>query len=149
MSASWTTSKMAQRHEADVAEVLGGRQTRGSGNQWRDTTDGKHVEGTVQYGFAWDGKSTTAKSTALTRRDWEKLVDQADDFLPAMPIRFYQDTRLTQVGLDLIVTKLDHFAEILAEANLMAAIRDQGCLTGTHATDSSTECKVCGEEVLP
>lgn len=147
MSASWTTRKMSDRHESYVADLLGGRQTRGSGNQWRDTADGKHPDGTVAYSFAWDGKSTHAQSASVSLDTWDKLVDQADDHMPLLPIRFYADKRLTMVRLDLAVVRLEDFAEILQEANEMAAIREQGCLEGDHdISDGGPLCTVCGSD---
>lgn len=155
-SASFTTSKMAVRHEQDVAELLTGRQTKASGSGWQDKTDGKHNPDVVPYAFAWDCKATLAKSASVSLATWAKLEDQSDDLLPALPLRFYGDTRLTLVNLDLIVLRLDHFAEILEEANLMARIRDSGCLSGTHAPpegydpdgeDVELSCSVCGERV--
>lgn len=140
---------MAKRHEAHVAEVLGGRLTVGSGNQWRDQTDGKHVHGSREYAFAWDCKSTLGKSISVTLAAWRKLLEQADDYLPAMPLRLYADERLTMPAADLVVVDLDAFGEILEEANLMAAIRSQGCLEGGHTevTQSQPLCRVCGSDL--
>lgn len=146
MSASLTTHKMGQRHEEDLAEVLGGRMTRGSGNQWRDATDGKH-DGSQMYSLAWDGKSTLGKSISITREMWAKLVEQAEAFIPALPLRFYADQRLTKVAIDLIALPLESFAEILADANTLAKIREHGCLTGSHITHASSTCEVCGVDM--
>lgn len=145
MSGSWTTSKMGQRHESDVAQALGGRLTRASGSVWQDKTDGKHVAHEVPYAFAWDCKSTTAKSASISLKTWSKLEDQADGLLPALPLRFYADTRLTMTSLDIVAVRLDHFAELLDEANTMARVREAGCLSGDHtAHGASATCEVCG-----
>lgn len=116
MSGSFTTSKMAQRHEEFVAQTLGGRQTRGSGNQWRDQTDGKHDDDSLVYRFAWDGKATLGASIGVSQQMWLKVEEQAEDRLPAIPLRFYADRRLTRVDQDLIVLRLSDFADILADA---------------------------------
>lgn len=145
MSASFTTRKMSDRHESDVAQALGGRLTRASGSVWQDKTDGKHNSEVTPYAFAWDCKATTGKSASISLSTWAKLEEQADGLLPALPLRFYADTRLTMSALDLVALRLDHFAEILDEANMMARVRESGCLSGDHSGHaSSINCEVCG-----
>lgn len=117
-----TTRDLSDRHEAHVAEVLGGRQTRGSGNQWRDQTDGKNAKGDETYVFAWDGKATLAASTTVRLSDWEKVVEQGHGHRPALPLRFYTDARLTG-HVDLVVIDLDDLAELREQANEAARFR--------------------------
>lgn len=115
------TRKMSDAHEEHLVEVLGGRKTKGSGNQWHNPMDGRHSSRTVNYAFAWDGKSTLGKSIGVTREMWGKAEDQAGGERAALPLRFYDDERL-RVGLDLVVISLDDFAELLD-----AARRECGC----------------------
>lgn len=102
--------KMSQRHEKYVAELLGGRVHRGSGNQWHNPADGSngHEE---EFAFAWDCKATMAVSTILTREMWRKIVEQAHGLRPAIPVRFYDDPSLDS-HVDLVVVGLDDFAEM-------------------------------------
>lgn len=111
---------MSLRHEEHLVETLGGRMTRGSGNQWRDQTDGKHDDDEF-YQFAWDGKATLAASTSVSLSIWRKLVEQAEHRLPMLPLRFYADERLTRVHEDLVVVRLEDLADILADANAYRA----------------------------
>lgn len=139
-----TTRDMSDRHETYLADLLDGRTTRGSGNQWHDQTDGKHTLYEQMYAFAWDGKATMAKSISVSLKMWEKLVEQARPHLPALPLRFYQDARARKVTEDLIVIRLQDFADLLHDANLLHRIKDQGCLRGEH--DGGPVCAVCGTE---
>jgi hypothetical protein len=105
-----TTRKMSDRHETDVAELLGMRRTRGSGNQFADQMDGKHDEG--RWRFAFDGKATLGKSVGVSREMWAKAVEQSHGARPLLPLRFYDDERLA-VGLDLVVCDLHDLAEMV------------------------------------
>ena len=55
--------RMADLHEEFLADLIGGRRSRCSGNQWRDAMDGRNTVGTAPYPFAFDGKATLGKST--------------------------------------------------------------------------------------
>lgn len=124
---SKSTRDMSERHEAHLAEVLGGRMTRGSGSTWHDKADGKHrLDSGRTYTFAWDGKSTLGRSVGVTVEMWEKIVEDADPHIPMIPLRWYGDTRLTRVRLDLAVLELGTLAELLEDAELGARARAAG-----------------------
>ena len=109
---------MGDKHEEFLAEVLHGRQTRGSGNQWRDQMDGRNNRYEGMFSWAWDGKSTLAKSISITRDMWKKAKEQASGDRPLIALRFYDDERL--VGFeDLVVISMDDFRELI---DLMAAV---------------------------
>lgn len=123
---SKTTRDMSHRHETHLADVLDGRMTRGSGSTWHDKADGKHRHGTRTYAFAWDGKSTTGKSIGVSVAMWDKIVEDADGMIPMIPLRFYADTRLSRVTLDLVALELDTVVELLEDAELGARARAAG-----------------------
>lgn len=123
---SKSTRDMSERHETYLADLLDGRMTRGSGSTWHDKADGKHRVGTRTYAFAWDGKSTLGKSIGVSVEMWEKIVEDADSAIPMIPLRFYGDTRLTRVRLDLAVLELETLAELLEDAELGARAREAG-----------------------
>jgi hypothetical protein len=104
--------RMADEHETDLARRLGGRKTRGSGNQAANPMDGRHQHYSSPLTFAWDGKSTLGGSIGVTREMWDKAVDQAHSERPMLALRFYDTERLA-VGLDLVVISLDDFEELL------------------------------------
>ncbi|MDQ1041447.1 hypothetical protein QFZ75_007949 [Streptomyces sp. V3I8] len=106
---------MGDAHEAHLAETLGMRQTRGSGNQWRDPIDARHNRLDTAYAFAVDGKSTLAKSISITRTMWEKAVEQAGGEKPMLGLRFYDDGA-RKVHADLAACDLLDFAELLEAA---------------------------------
>lgn len=108
--------KMSQIHEADIAEAMGGGVNRGSGNQWRAQMDGRVSRMHRMFAFAWDCKATLLKSVAVSRKMWEKAVEQAQGERPAVPIRFYDDESL-KTYQDLIVLKFADFSEMLERAN--------------------------------
>ncbi|MFF7198222.1 hypothetical protein ACFZAM_31500 [Streptomyces sp. NPDC008079] len=114
---------MGDAHEKAVAEKLGMRQSRGSGNQWRDPIDARHNRLDTEYAFAVDGKSTLAKSISVTRAIWEKAVEQAGGERPMLALRFYDDASLSRVGHDLAVCGLDDFAEMRVAADAWSRIR--------------------------
>lgn len=105
--------KMGDAHEKFLAKLFGGRQTRGSGNQWKDPADGRndHEE---PYAFAWDGKSTLASSISISRMMWAKIIDQAHGERPMLAVRFYDNSAL-DVGFDLAVVRADDLAEMREE----------------------------------
>ncbi|MFI0967022.1 hypothetical protein ACH4S8_37410 [Streptomyces sp. NPDC021080] len=106
---------MGDAHEAHLAETLGMRQSRGSGNQWRDPIDARHNRLDTQYAFAVDGKSTLAKSLSITRAMWDKAVEQAGGERPMLGLRFYDDNA-RKVHADLVACELLDFAELLEAA---------------------------------
>lgn len=111
MASKPTTRQMSDKHEVDLARILGWRRTKGSGNQFSDPTDGRHDEGA--WRFCGDGKSTFGASRTVSRGDWAKLVGQSHGARPLLPIRFYNDYRLNP-ALDLVVCDLHDFAELVA-----------------------------------
>lgn len=111
MSDKGLNKRMGDAHEERLAQVLGMRRTRGSGNQWRDQMDAKHDRTTCTYAFAVDGKSTLAKSIGITRAMWAKAGEQAGGELPMLALRFYNNASL-EVGVDLAVCDLLDFAEM-------------------------------------
>lgn len=126
MTTGWTTSKMGQRHEAWIAENFEGRQTRGSGNQWKDPLDGRQDHDSGAYVFAWDGKSVMGKSVSVTRAMWAKVQEQAKPHeIPLMPLRFYDDERLTKVHADLVVIDARVLADLQRDANEVVALREE------------------------
>lgn len=108
--------KMAQSHESYVAQVLGAGVNRGSGNQWRAQMDGRTSRMHKLFAFAWDCKATLAKSMSISRKMWDKAVEQAQGERPALPLRFYDDESLRTYE-DLIVLRFEDFAELLYKAN--------------------------------
>lgn len=108
--------RMGDRHENDLVAALGGYKTRGSGAQWRDQMDGRLNRLVHRFAFAWDGKSTLARSISVTRAMWAKAREQASGERPMLALRFY-DTEKLDVGLDLVVLSLDDFTELLERAN--------------------------------
>lgn len=117
-----TTRDMSDRHEAFLAEVLNGRKTKGSGSHWSDQTDGKQANGSGEFVFAWDGKSTLNKSISITLEMWGKLKRQASWSLPLLPLRFYLTTNGTRF-LDLVVLRLRDFVDLQNTANEAAELR--------------------------
>lgn len=109
-------SKMGRKHEDHLAQVFDTTRMPGSGNQWRGQMDGRNNRRTSRFAFAWDGKSTLAKSLSIPRKMWEKAREQAGGERPMLALRFYDNERL-DVGEDLVVIGLDDFAEMLEVAN--------------------------------
>lgn len=104
--------RMAENHERYLAQVLGGRKAPGSGSGFANPMDGRQNRYNQACAFAWDGKSTLAKSIGVSLDMWEKAVEQAHGERPMLALRFYTSERLS-VGLDLVTLKLDDFVEVL------------------------------------
>jgi hypothetical protein len=103
--------RMGERHEEWVAQFLGGVKSRGSGNQWRAPMDGRHNRFNSHLAFAWDCKSTLGKSLSVSREMLRKAREQADGERPMIPIRFYDNERLTSWD-DWILVTADDFREL-------------------------------------
>lgn len=110
-----TTREMSDKHEGFVSDLLAFRQTRGSGNQFRDQTDGRHNPRDRHFAFAFDGKSTLGDSISISKSTWDKLVEQAHGLRPMLPLRYYSDYRLS-VYRDLAVVDLHDLYEVLEAA---------------------------------
>jgi hypothetical protein len=135
---------MGDTHEDFLVALFGGRQTRGSGNQWHNPMDGRQSSRQVTYAFAWDGKSTLGKSVGVSLEMWGKAREQAHGERPMVALRWYANERL-EVKQDLVVIDAHDFAEILEAANTLAAAKESGCLVGTHYF-SEGECTICGAD---
>lgn len=109
---------MGDRHEEYVATVLGQRQSRGSGNQWRDPIDSRHNRLDTEWAFASDCKSTLKKSISVSLTTWKKAVEQAGGERPSLPLRLYADASLSRVSADLIAVDLLDFAGMRESALL-------------------------------
>jgi hypothetical protein len=108
---------MSDAHEEFLVGLLGGRQTRGSGNQWTNPMDGRHNRLAVPYAFAWDGKATLSDSITISRsKMWDKAVKQAGGERPMLALRWYDNERL-DVGLDLVVVRAYDMSEMLEALN--------------------------------
>lgn len=117
-----TTRDLSDKHEAYLADLLGGRRTRGSGNQFNDQMDGRQHRFDGPVAFAWDGKATTGKSISVSLAMWEKAVEQAGGERAALALRWYLNERLTE-AVDLITVSADDFAELLELAHEGALAR--------------------------
>src|SRR5687768_7630444 len=100
--------KMGDKHEEFLVERLGGRGTRGSGNQANNPMDGRHDRYKEAVAFAWDGKSTRGKSISITRDMVAKAEEQAHGERPMLALRFYDDDRLRGFK-DLVVIDFEDF----------------------------------------
>lgn len=109
---------MGDRHEEHLVNRLGGRRSKGSGNQWHNQMDGRHNRYTESFAFAWDGKSTTKASIGVSLAMWEKAQEQAGGERPMLALRWYPTERPSvenRDGVDLVVISLDDF-EALRQA---------------------------------
>lgn len=117
-----TTRDMSDAHENYLVGLLGGRRTKGSGNQANNPMDGRHSRYEESLAFAWDGKSTLGDSIGVTRKMWAKAVEQAHGERPMLALRWYLNERRTQT-IDLIAVSADDFAELLELAREAAKAR--------------------------
>jgi hypothetical protein len=118
---------MADRHEEFLVDVLGGKQSKGSGNQWHSPMDGRHDRYVERYAFAWDGKSTTTGTISVTRSMWEKAEEQAGSARPMLAFRWYPTERPTVLnpgGLDLACLAVLDLSELLVAARGLGALLD-------------------------
>lgn len=111
-----STREMSDKHEDFLAELLGGRKTRGSGSHWRDQMDGKNDQYEQPHALAWDGKATQAKSVGVSREMWAKACEQSGGLIPSIAIRFYGAGFRLKPELDLIALEANDFAAILEDA---------------------------------
>jgi hypothetical protein len=138
--------KMGDAHEKYVVDLLGGRQTRGSGNQWQNPADGRQSRYEHDLAFAWDCKSTYGKSIGVTRDMWRKIMEQASPETPLLPLRFYDPASGTanlDPEHDLVVLDFELFAEILEGYRnygkaLASGLLDPDWLNDLQPTDESS-----------
>lgn len=117
--------RMADAHEADMADLIDGKVQKGSGNQWHAQGDLKNGEHLVAYPITGEGKATLGKGHTITREMWGKLVEQTFSQNPALFLRWYRDESLRQVDIDLAVTSVSLFSLILRDARKWQAIEDE------------------------
>jgi hypothetical protein len=110
------TKKMGELHEIYLAELNGGRKSRGSGSQAHDKADGRNEHMTTPFAFAWDGKSTCGKSIPVTREMLVKITEEAHGERPQLGLRFYANERLDRIAFDWVAVRADDFAELLEAA---------------------------------
>lgn len=118
-----TTRNMSDAHEIALVDALGGRRTRGSGNQPANPMDGRHNRYTDDLAFAWDGKSTLGKSIGVTLEMIRKARDQALGERPMLALRWYATERLA-VAEDWVAVTLDDFQELLHGARQARLMRE-------------------------
>jgi hypothetical protein len=108
--------RLSRLHEADIAEWLGGAQSKSSGNQWHDPADGRH-DPYDEFAFAWDCKCVLpgTKSLSISRLDLTKITEQARGRRPMMPLRFYASER-GLIEHDWIAIKAQDLRELIERA---------------------------------
>lgn len=107
---------MARLHEDFLAQLNGGRSTRGSGQTWQDQGDGRNNRLTTEFAFAWDGKSTLGKEIAVSRQMIAKIREQAGGERPEIGLRWYATEDLRRVDEDWIAIPAADYAELLRAA---------------------------------
>lgn len=105
-----TTRQMSDRHESDWADALGGWVTPGSGSTFAAQLD-VHTSRERRFHWRLDGKSTLSRSISITRKMLDKLVEQAHSARPLLPIRFYDNERLTSAE-DWVLARMADFVEL-------------------------------------
>lgn len=103
----------SRKHEEFVHALLGGHNSKSSGNQWHDAADGRHSRYEEEFAFAWDCKLALpgTKSISISRADWRKIREQARGNRPMMPLRFLSSER-GDIEFDLVVVNLHDHAEM-------------------------------------
>jgi hypothetical protein len=114
-------NKMADLHEQFLAELTGGRRSRGSGSTWQDPADGRNNRLVTEFAFAVEGKSTTTGSITPTLGMLAKLREQAGGERPLLGLRWYATEDLEQVAEDWIAIPAADFDELLLAARAQAA----------------------------
>lgn len=116
MASDPTTRQMSDKHEIWLADLFGGRRTKGSGNQFNDQMDGKNDRNEQPHALAWDGKATRGKSVGVSREMWEKAVEQSHGLTTVLALRWYSPGNALRPELDLIAMEANDFAALLADA---------------------------------
>lgn len=112
-----TNKDMGDAHEEYLHDMLGGRRTKGSGNQWQNPADGRHSRYEQEFALAWDGKSTFAKSLSITLDMLAKIREQASPEQPMIGVRFYdaaQGTKRLAPLEDWALVEVNYLAGLLA-----------------------------------
>lgn len=110
-----TTREMSDNHEQFLAELIGGRRTPGSGNQFANQMDVRNDVRRTPYAFALDGKCTFGKGLTLTRADLVKAEAQAHAEQPGFGLRWYPDETLRN-PIDLVAVWAVDFGNLLHDA---------------------------------
>lgn len=137
--------EMGDRHEEYLIEVLGGKQSKGSGNQWHSPMDGRHNRYAERYAFAWDGKSTTTGTISVDLPMWEKAVEQAGGERPMLALRWYPTERPSVQnvgGTDLAVLDLLDLSALLEDARGLGAVLDALDVIQAHLDGDNTDFDV-------
>lgn len=107
-------SRLANKHEEDIAELLDGVKSKASGSQWTNPADGRHSRHERTFAFAWDCKAAMpgTKSIGITREMLRKIESQCEGERPAIPLRFYL-TESGRVEFDWVAINVHHLAEMM------------------------------------
>jgi hypothetical protein len=126
--------EMAKRHEAFLAKLFKGRRMAGSGNKQSGQMDGRNDAHRQAFAFAWDGKSTFGASVIVSKRMWEKAVEQSHFERPLIALRFYANFRLQDSeALDLAVVSAHDLAEVLDRLEQLEAHYAAQLIRGTSS----------------
>lgn len=117
--------RMGELHEKFLAELNGGRKSKGSGSQWTDKGDGRNNHLDTPFAFAWDGKSSCGEGINVTRSMLAKIVEESGGERPQLGLRFYATERLDEVAADWIAVRADDFAELLEAARAWERHQEQ------------------------
>lgn len=113
--------QMADGHEADIADWIGGSLQKSSGNQWHSQGDAKNGEYLTPLPVTGDGKATMHASVSIKRSDWAKLVEQTFGQNPVLFHRFYRPgTGPLVAEVDLATVSVEFFCELLENARKWA-----------------------------
>lgn len=135
--------RMADAHEADIAEDIAGSLTKGSGNQWHNQGDAKNNERETPFPITADGKSTLGKSIAVSLTMWRKIVEQTFGQIPTLWLRFYKDESLREIEEDLVVIRRRDFNEILQAARRGTLKEDEERQFPLLEIEPSDGCSCC------
>lgn len=104
--------EMGKRHVRYLAELLGLRETPGSGNQWKDPIDARSPEGPELFRWAAEAKSTLGGSIAFSRDLIAKAREQAGGERPMIGLRFYRTEDLQEIDEDWVAVLANDFGEM-------------------------------------
>lgn len=131
--------RMADKHEAFIADLLAGRRSKASGSTWNDKGDGRGDHTEEPFAFAWDCKATLAKSHTVTREMLAKLREEAGGERPLLPLRWYDDESLRSYE-DWALLRADDLAELRDAAT-------QAVLAAEHARELEQQVAVLEAEL--